>query len=44
MTMDLYTSVMEDKKQEDIALLESSIGIQMPDVSSYTNNIIHMYA
>ena len=44
MTMDLYTSVMEDKKQEDIALLESSIGIQTPDVSSYTNNIIHMYA
>lgn len=44
MTMDLYTSVMEDKKQEDMALLESSIGIPKPDISSYTNNIIHLYA
>lgn len=44
MTMDLYTTVMEEKKQEDMALLEENIGIQKQDVSKYTRKIIHMYA
>ena len=44
MTMDLYTSVMEDKKQEDMLLLESSIGIEKQDVSKYSSKIVQLYA
>lgn len=44
MTMDLYTSVMEEKKQEDMSLLESSIGIKKQDISKYSNKIVHLYA
>ena len=44
MTMDLYTSVMEDKKQNDMLLLESTIGIEKQDISKYSNNIIQLYA
>jgi len=44
MTMDLYTSVMDDKKQEDMDLLESTIGIDAPDISKFSNKIIQMYA
>ena len=44
MTMDLYTDVMEEKKQNDMLLLESSIGIEKPNISDCSKKIIQLYA
>ena len=42
MTMDLYTSVMQQKKTDDIKLLESTIGFNdMPDLLD-SNKIIKL--
>ena len=38
MTMDLYTSVLEDKKKIDMELLEKTIDIKAPDVDDYDTN------
>lgn len=35
MTMDLYTSVLGEKKKEDMKLLEESMDIEIPDVEGY---------
>lgn len=37
MTMDLYTSVMEEKKVSDMYLLENYIGIEAPNISKYAS-------
>lgn len=43
MTMDLYTSLMDEKKQDDMKLLEENIGIKAPDISKYSK-IVQFYA
>ena len=44
MTMDLYTSVLDKKKQDDMRLLEASIGIEPQDISKYSDKIIQFHA
>ena len=44
MTMDLYTSVLEKKKIDDMKLLESTMEIEKQDLNGYSNKIIHLYA
>ena len=38
MTMDLYTSVMEQKKTEDMKLLEDTIGLDKVNENSTVRN------
>ena len=44
MTMDLYTSVLEQKKVDDMKLLEDTIGLENSDSSSLTRKIIQFGA
>ena len=44
MTMDLYTSVLDEKKQDDMQLLESTIGVKKQDLSGFSSKIIQLYA
>lgn len=44
MTMDLYTSVMDEKKQDDMLLLQEYTGTVPQEVDKYANNIIRLYA
>lgn len=44
MTMDLYTSVMDEKKQDDMMLLQEYTGTVPQEVDKYANNIIRLYA
>lgn len=44
MTMDLYTSVLEKKKVDDMKLLEDTIGLEKTDSSSLTGKIIQFGA
>ena len=45
MTMDLYTSVMEQKKTEDMKLLEDTIGLdKVNENSTVRNNKIIQFA
>lgn len=44
MTMDLYTSVLEDKKQDDMKLLEATIGVEKPNLRDSSKKIIQIYA
>ena len=44
MTMDLYTSVLEKKKVDDMKLLEDTIGLEKTASSSLTGKIIQFGA
>ena len=44
MTMDLYTSVLDKKKVDDMKLLEDTIGLENSDSSSLTRKIIQFGA
>ena len=44
MTMDLYTSVMDEKKQEDMLLFEKYMETSMQEAQKDTGNIIQLYA